>query len=73
MLKGPLGASGAKEWNVQKLSVSGNPCGDSGSSDELKCQILQYTSYSCHTRKNQNNITKVKLQPNKNVLFRGMM
>ena len=67
ILKGP---SSAEEWNVQKLSDSGNPCRDGGSSDELRCQILQCTSR--HTRKNQHNKTKIKLQPNKNVLFRDM-
>ena len=64
--KGPLGASRAEVWNVQKLSDSGNPCRDGGSSDDLRCQILQCTS--CHTCKNQNK-TKIKLQPNTNVLF----
>ena len=44
ILKGPLGASSAEEWNVQKLSNSGNPCRDGGSSDKLRCQILQCTS-----------------------------
>ena len=66
-----LSASSAEEWNVQKLvSDSGNPCRDSGFSDELRCQILQCTSR--YTHKNQNNKTKIKLQPNKNVLFRDM-
>ena len=67
ILKGP---SSAEEWNVQKLSDSGNPCRDGGSSDELRCQILQCTSR--HTRKNQQHKTKINLQPNKNVLFRDM-
>ena len=60
ILKGP---SSAEEWNVQKLSDSGNPCRDGGSSGELRCQILQCTSR--HTRKDQHNKTKIiKLQPN---------
>ena len=71
ILKGPLSASSAEEWNVQKLSDSGNPCRDGGSSDELRCQILQCTSR--HTRKDQHKKTKIiKLPPNKNVLFRDM-
>ena len=31
ILKGPLAASSAEEWNVQKLRVSGIPCRDGGS------------------------------------------
>ena len=40
ILKGHFGASSVEEWNVQKLSDSGNPCRDGGPSDKLRCQIL---------------------------------
>ena len=52
ILKGPLAASSAEEWYVQKLRVSGIPCRDGGFSDELRCEILW--SMSHHALKNQN-------------------
>ena len=70
ILKGPLGASSAKEWNVQKLSESGNPCRDGGSLTSL--DVKYSSAHLVILVKNQHNKTKRKLQPNKNVLFRDM-
>ena len=66
LLKGPLGASSAEEWNVQKLSNSGNPFQDGGSSD------VKYSSAHLFMILVKTRTTKLKLQPNKNVLFRDM-
>ena len=61
ILRGPLAASCAEEWNVQELRVSCIPCRYGGSSDKLRCQLLRSTSR--HALKNQNSKTKIKLLP----------
>ena len=59
MLKDPLAASSAEEWYVKKLRVSGIPCRDGGSFNELRCEVLRSTSR--HALKNQNSKTKINL------------
>ena len=59
ILKGPLVASSAEEWYVQKLRVSGIPYRDRRSSDELRCQILWSTSRHLKTLNTHRKTAKI--------------